>query len=198
MMPNSVERLFTIRRVTAESEDSDTATFEGIAASDRKADDGLVLTRACLADAITDYLQRDPSGELSGPLRAQHRSDSPVGKILAAEAGADGLVRVTGVVLDPLTARQLRAGLWRALSVRGRILRRSASDPTVVERFRWIETSLVDVPGDAAAKITMVRGEVPRFAEVSRRGPGRPEPQRDALSIMQTIQQWRQPLGRIG
>ena len=154
-MSNEITRFLSVSRV--QEKDDGTATFTGIAASDALCDDGVQLSKEALEECLPRFLVPDPSGEKSAPLRVAHDPARQVGKIRKASVTDGGLMRVEGLVVEPLAVKLLRAGVFRQLSLRARILERDPAEPSIARKIDPIECSLCDRGLDPAARIEAVR-----------------------------------------
>lgn len=191
----TAQRFLTITRV--EDEDDGTLRVHGIAASESRADDGLVIT----ADAMRKALPSFMAPGRGGPLREMHRADVAAGVVEEARVSPQGETLVVAHVVDPVACLKVRQQVYKGFSIRGKITARDPSDASRVTGLALRELSLVDLPADPEARFTLVRiaGGAEDLAELpipplvrSRRDP------LGVVCVMRAVQQWRQPLGRIG
>ncbi len=115
----------------------------------------------------------EPKGaefELPIPLLWQHDSDQPVGHVLAAKVGKDGIeVRAKFVKIDEpgrLKDRldeawqSVKSGLIRGLSIGFRSIEHSLIKDTGAFHFQkwsWLELSAVTIPANAEASIQSIK-----------------------------------------
>jgi HK97 family phage prohead protease len=150
---NRAYSLLTIKRVS-----DDERTIEGLATSPEP-------------DRMGDVVE--PKGaqfKLPLPLLLHHDSRQPVGHVIAASVGKDGIdvtARIIkfdepGRLKDRLDEawQSVKSGLIQGLSIGFRAIERSYMEDTNGIRFtawEWLELSLVTVPANSEASITTVR-----------------------------------------
>lgn len=149
-----IQRFYEISRVR--ENDDGTCHVEGIAATEGRADDGLIITREAMRGALPEYL-RFPT------IREMHQLVA-AGTTESAEVADDGNTYIVAHIVDPNAVLKVKHGVYRAFSVKGSIPRdgRDAADPSIIRKFRLTEISIVDRPGDPGAVFTVVRaGDAP-------------------------------------
>jgi HK97 family phage prohead protease len=150
---NRAYSLLTVKRVS-----EDDRVIEGLATTPEP-------------DRMGDVVE--PKGaqfKLPLPLLMHHDSRQPVGHVLAARVGKDG-IDVTARIIkfdEPGTLKNrldeawhsVKSGLIQGLSIGFRAIERSYIEDTNSIRFtawEWLELSIVSVPANAEASITTVR-----------------------------------------
>jgi HK97 family phage prohead protease len=145
--------LLTVKRVS-----EDERVIEGLASS---------VTPDRLGDIV------EPKGaqfKLPLPLLMHHDSRQPVGHVIDANVGKDG-IEVTARVMkfeEPGTLKNrldeawasVKSGLIRGLSIGFRAIERSYLEDSNGIRFtawEWLELSLVSIPANSEASVTTVR-----------------------------------------
>jgi HK97 family phage prohead protease len=157
---NRAYSLLTVKRVS-----EDERIIEGIASTPEP-------------DRMGDVVE--PKGaqfKLPLPLLMHHDSRQPVGHVLSAKVGKDGIdvtARITrfdepGKLKDRLDEawHTVKSGLINGLSIGFRAIERSYIDDTSSIRFtawEWLELSIVSVPANSEASITTVRSLCDRAA----------------------------------
>ena len=145
---NMDEELLLI--IPIERLDEEKQIVYGWAQTINKASDGLVITAAAMRGAVSDYFDKGPA------LREMHMGAA--GKVLEAQVYDAKGTFIAARVVDPIAWLKVKEGVYTAFSIAGRI-EQFNEDYTQVEKFKWIETSLVDRPADPGAKITLWQSE---------------------------------------
>jgi HK97 family phage prohead protease len=151
-----IERAYSLLTVKRVSEDQ--RIIEGVASTPEP-------------DRMGDVVE--PAGaqfKLPVPLLMHHDSRQPVGHVLDARVGKDGVdvtarimaMDAPGTLKDRLDEawQSVKSGLIQGLSIGFRAIERTFMEDTNGIRFtawEWLELSLVTVPANAEASITMVR-----------------------------------------
>ena len=119
---------------------------------------------------------RDSSGEVVSPdamrqalphymaypaIREMHQAKA-AGAALYAEVDEEGATRICAHVVDPLAVTKVKAGVYKGLSIGGKVLARDAADPTLITAIRLDEISLVDRPCNPDAVIDLWKAQPPR------------------------------------
>jgi Escherichia/Staphylococcus phage prohead protease len=158
-LPLPPTRAYSVLEV--KSIDSEQRTIEGIASTPS-------------VDRIGDIVE--PLGAkftLPIPLLHHHQHNAPVGHVIAAKAGKDGisvkarLAKITepGALKDrvDLAWQEIKAGLIRGLSIGFKPIDMEPIDPKDpfgglrFSTWNWYELSLVTIPANADAQISVVR-----------------------------------------
>jgi HK97 family phage major capsid protein/HK97 family phage prohead protease len=157
MSGEAMNRAYSV--IAIKSIDEDARTIEGVASS-------------ITPDRVGDIVE--PRGAKFGlplPLLWQHKHDSPVGHVTAAET-SDGDIRVRAQIaridepgeLQTLTDRawqSVKSGLVRGLSIGFRPLsspeKIAGTSGVRFKAWEWLELSLVTIPANADATIAVVK-----------------------------------------
>jgi len=129
----------------------------GIASSGARDTAGEIVSPDAMRDALPDYLA-------FGAIREMHEARA-AGSALTAEVDADGLTRISAHIVDPVAVSKVRAGVYKGLSIGGKVLSRDPDDPTLIVRLRLDEISLVDRPCNPEAVIDLWKAEMPAAHE---------------------------------
>lgn len=139
--------------VTIKSVDEDKRLLEGIASTP-------------ITDRVGDIVE--PLGAqftLPLPLLWQHRSDEPIGHVIAAKATKTG-IQITAKIAKNVSVRideawsLIKAGLVRGLSIGFKPIETAAIEGSFGQRFLkwdWLELSAVTIPANADASITTIK-----------------------------------------
>ena len=139
-----------IRKFT--ERDDGSIEIEGIASAPSRDCDGEIITREAMSAALPEFLNTFPS------LRVMHQPVA-AGTVTAATMDDEGRTIITATVVAEEPVRLVKAGVLRALSIGGKVERRNAADPSIIEALRLVEISLVDSPSHPEAVISTVKGE---------------------------------------
>lgn len=127
--------------------DDDAHMVYGIAATEARADDGMVVPLETLRDAWDDYMR-------FANVREMHQ-DIAAGVVQEYEFNEVERHLEIGVkVADESTWQKIKAGVLKGFSIAGDIL---AIAGEIVQKIRLVEISLVDRPADEGAIITLFR-----------------------------------------
>src|SRR5919109_269135 len=140
-------------RLTVKAVDDDERIIEGIASTPE-------------TDRVGDVVE--PHGAqftLPIPLLWQHRSDQPIGQVIAAKVTKAG-IEIRATVAKDLLPRideawaLIKAGLVRGLSIGFNSIESARIDGTYGLRFikwEWLELSAVTIPANSDASITAIK-----------------------------------------
>ena len=144
---------------------------------------GEVVSPDAMRKALPDYMAYPAIREMHQPRAA--------GAALYAEVDEDGATRICAHVVDPVAVKKVKAGVYKGLSIGGRVLARDAADPTLITAVRLDEISLVDRPCNPEAVIDLWKAEIPRSptndqvraeAEAMAKAAGRPGRRNDYVA----------------
>ena len=133
-----------------------------------------------LPDAIRKAL---PAYMAFPAIREMHQAKA-AGAALHAEVDEHGETRIVARVVDPVAVKKVKAGVYKGLSIGGKVLARDPADPSRITAIRLDEISLVDRPCNPEAVIDLwkavlaaptneaVRAEAEAMAKAAGR-PGR-------------------------
>jgi phage head maturation protease len=114
----------------------------GYASTDAEDDQGEIITRDALAEALAGYLK-------FANIREMHQM-SAVG--IAEEAGIDDKGLYVGArIVDPRAWDKVTSGVYKGFSVGGRVTSRDPADRNVIIALTLTEISLVDRPANPEA-----------------------------------------------
>jgi HK97 family phage prohead protease len=114
----------------------------GYASTEARDDQGEVVKREALQDALGDYMK-------FGNIREMHQL-SAVGKAKDATVDDKGLY-LGAKVVDPDAWEKVKEGVYNGFSIGGKVLERAAGDPKTINKLRLDEISLVDRPANPEA-----------------------------------------------
>ncbi len=151
-----------------------TLKVHGVASTSARDTAGEIVTAQAMKAALPDYLAFGAIREMHAPRAA--------GSALSAGVDADGATRIVAHIVDPVAVKKLQAGVYKGLSIGGKVLARDPADASVITAIRLDEISLVDRPCNPEAVIDLwkaagpsngaVRAEAERMALAAGR-PGR-------------------------
>ena len=150
----------------------------GVASTGARDTAGEIVSPDAMRRALPDYLA-------FGAIREMHQPRA-AGAALSAEVDAAGATRVAAHIVDPVAVSKVRAGVYKGLSIGGKVLGRDPTDASVITALRLDEISLVDRPCNPEAVIDLwkaapssatptnaqVKAEADRLAHAAGR-PGR-------------------------
>jgi hypothetical protein len=93
-----------------------------------------------------------------GAIREMHQP-SAAGTALEVNVDEDGFTRLTAHIVDPVAVAKVKAGVYKGLSIGGKVLQRDPKDPTTITALKLMEISLVDRPCNPEASINMWKAE---------------------------------------
>jgi hypothetical protein len=132
--------------------DDGTLYVEGVASSERRDDDGEIITAAAVKKAIPTYLRADGTG----PLREMHQLKA-AGKTTSIDVDAKGFTHIATIVVDSEAVKKVKNGVYQGFSLGGKALKRNAQDRRVIEELKLNEISLVDRGSNPDATYTLVK-----------------------------------------
>ncbi len=159
-----------------EPQDDGTLKVHGVASSGARDSSGEVVVPAAMRAALPGYMA-------FGAIREMHQPRA-AGAALYAEVDEEGATRICAHVVDPTAVKKVRAGVYKGLSIGGKVLARDPADARVITSIRLDEISLVDRPCNPEAVIDLwkaapqaptneaVRAEADAMAKAAGR-PGR-------------------------
>jgi hypothetical protein len=84
---------------------------------------------------------------------------SAAGTALEVNVDDDGFTRLTAHIVDPIAVAKVKAGVYKGLSIGGKVLQRDPKDPTTITALKLMEISLVDRPCNPEASINMWKAD---------------------------------------
>jgi hypothetical protein len=142
-----------------EALDDGSIRVHGVASTGGRDSSGEIVQPEAMRKAVPAYLA-------FGAIREMHQPRA-AGCALSAEVGEDGVTRLAAHVVDPVAIGKVKAGVYKGLSIGGKVLARDPDDPTVITALRLDEISLVDRPCNPEAVIDLWKlRAVPTNAEV--------------------------------
>ncbi len=159
-----------------ELQDDGTLKVHGVASTGSRDSSGEVVSPDAMRAALPDYMAYPAIREMHQPRAA--------GAALYADVDEEGATRICAHVVDPVAVKKVRAGVYKGLSIGGKVLGRDPADPTRITAIRLDEISLVDRPCNPEAVIDLwkaapsaptneaVRAEAEAMAKAAHR-PGR-------------------------
>lgn len=172
-MEKQAYSLWTVKAV-----DEDQRIIEGLASSPTVDHDGDVL---------------EPDGaefSMPMPLLFLHRQDEPIGQVLSAKVSKDG-IRIRAQIAKNVSPRiddawnLIKGGLCRGLSIGSRLVefsRIQATGGLRVTKWKWLETSVVTIPANQQASITLVKSLDAKALALSGTRAARPARQSPGVS----------------
>ena len=76
------------------------------------------------------------------------------------------LPRITARIVDPDTVRLVKEGVLAGFSIGGKYIERNAKDPSIIEKIKLTEISLVDSPANKDCRIELVKRRVLLFNDL--------------------------------
>jgi hypothetical protein len=129
----------------------------GIASSGARDSAGEIVHPDAMRAALPDYLA-------FGAIREMHEARA-AGCALTAEVDEGGLTRISAHIVDPVAVTKVRAGVYKGLSIGGKVLSRDTADPSLITALRLDEISLVDRPCNPQAVIDLWKADTPSAHE---------------------------------
>lgn len=123
---------------------------EGIASTPVRDSDNEIITADAMRGAIEDYKKFPAVREQHDPLKA-------CGTALDISVTEDGVTKFSAMIVDPIAVKKLLAGVYRGFSIGGRVLERDSQDKTIIKRIKLNEVSIVDVPANKMAEISLIK-----------------------------------------
>jgi hypothetical protein len=130
-----------------EEQDDGSIKVFGIASTGARDDAGEIVTPDAMKAAIPDYLKFGAVREMHGP--------SAAGTALQCYVDDDGNTNLAAHIVDPVAVKKVKAGVYKGLSIGGKVLKRDPKDPTTITALKLHEISLVDRPANPEASINM-------------------------------------------
>jgi hypothetical protein len=130
-----------------EEQDDGSIKVFGIASTGARDDAGEIVTPDAMKAAIPDYLKFGAVREMHGP--------SAAGTALQCYVDDDGNTNLAAHIVDPVAVKKVKAGVYKGLSIGGKVLKRDPKDPTTITALKLNEISLVDRPANPEASINM-------------------------------------------
>ena len=136
------------------SEDQDDGTIKvfGVASTGARDSAGEIVHPDAMKAALPDY-SKFPA------LREQHDGTKAAGRVLEAYVDDAGATQIEAHVVDPVAIAKVRAGVYSAFSIGGKVTKRDTDDRSVIKGLRLLEISLVDVPCNPEATLNMWKAD---------------------------------------
>jgi hypothetical protein len=143
-------RLFADLSKVEEQDDGSLKVF-GVASSGARDEAGEIVSPEAMKAALPGYLA-------FGAIREMHQP-SAAGTALEVNVDDDGFTRLTAHIVDPVAVAKVKAGVYKGLSIGGKVLQRDPKDPTTITALKLMEISLVDRPCNPEASIKMWKAD---------------------------------------
>jgi hypothetical protein len=143
-------RLFADLSKVEEQDDGSLKVF-GVASSGARDEAGEIVSPEAMKAALPGYLA-------FGAIREMHQP-SAAGTALEVNVDEDGFTRLTAHIVDPVAVAKVKAGVYKGLSIGGKVLQRDPKDPTTITALKLMEISLVDRPCNPEASINMWKAD---------------------------------------
>jgi hypothetical protein len=143
-------RLFADLSKVEEQDDGSLKVF-GVASSGARDEAGEIVSPDAMKAALPGYLA-------FGAIREMHQP-SAAGTALEVNVDDDGFTRLTAHIVDPVAVAKVKAGVYKGLSIGGKVLQRDPKDPTTITALKLMEISLVDRPCNPEASINMWKAD---------------------------------------
>ncbi len=137
-----------------EPQDDGTLKVHGVASTGGRDSAGEVVSPAAMRAALPGYMAYPALREMHQPLAA--------GAALYAEVDEEGATRICAHVVDPTAVKKVRAGVYKGLSIGGKVLARDPADASLITSIRLDEISLVDRPCNPEAVIDLWKAAPPQ------------------------------------
>lgn len=168
-------RLYS-KLLKAEENNDGSVSIEGIASAETVDAAGETVLASAMEAALPDFLAYG-----TGALREMHQL-SAAGTIDSAEVNQAGETRVSGTVVDPIACKKIRSGVYKGLSIGGKVLDRDPKNKKIITKIKLTEISLVDRPSCPEAVLEMWKADA---AQPGNAGAGfTPDQVRDALQAL--------------
>lgn len=165
--------------IKTEVNDDGFVTFSGIASSEAVDAAGETILATAMEAALPDFMSLG-----TGNLREMHQL-SAAGTIDSAEVDKKtGETRVTGTVVDPVSITKIRAGVYKGLSIGGKVLERDKKNKNIITKLKLVEISLVDRPSCPEAVLEIFKAEGLSTLATPTRSAFSPEQVRAALDSL--------------
>jgi hypothetical protein len=143
-------RLFADLSKVEEQDDGSLKVF-GVASSGARDEAGEIVSPQAMKAALPGYLA-------FGAIREMHQP-SAAGTALEVHVDDDGFTRLTAHIVDPIAVAKVKAGVYKGLSIGGKVLQRDPKDPSTITALKLMEISLVDRPCNPEASINMWKAD---------------------------------------
>jgi hypothetical protein len=137
-----------------EEADDGTLKIEGIASGETVDSAGETILASAMKAARGDFLRHG-----TGALREMHGL-SAAGTVDSVDVSDDGNTYIAATVVDPVACTKVLKGVYKGLSVGGKVLARDPKDRKTITSISWSELSLVDRPCLPTAVLTLARADV--------------------------------------
>jgi len=134
-----------------EAQDDGTIIITGVASTGVVDDAGETVTPSAMKAALPDYMK-------FGAVREMHGL-SAAGTALTASVDDEGNTHLVAHVVDPVAVKKVQTGVYKGLSIGGKVLARDPKDKTVITKLKLNEISLVDRPCNPEAVIGMWKAD---------------------------------------
>jgi hypothetical protein len=149
----------------------------GVASRETIDSDGEIIKASAMKKALPDFFKHG-----TGALRVMHQPIA-AGTVDSATSEGDATV-IEATIVDRDAIQKTLTGVFKGLSIGGKVVKRNAADRKIIEEIRLTEISLVDRPsnGDATFEILKIAGTgAPSFDEMF---DALPQEQRAHLTMM--------------
>ena len=144
-------RIFgSIAKVAPQADGSVRVT--GVASSEARDRQGEIVLASAIEDALPDFFRHG-----TGALREMHSAQRAVGTVDEVEVGADKKTRIVATVVDSEAIKKIKAKVFKAYSIGGRVLARDPDDRKIITAIELAEISLVDAPSNPESVLELFK-----------------------------------------
>jgi hypothetical protein len=136
-----------------EKKSDGTLRIRGVASSETVDADGEIILASAMKQAIPGFLAHG-----TGALREMHSASSAAGTV--DEVAFDDKTKTTKIVasmVDKGAIDKVIKGVYKGLSVGGRVVERLAENAKVISKVNWLELSLVDRPSNPTSTFSIYK-----------------------------------------
>jgi phage head maturation protease len=135
-----------------QKQDDGSLRIVGVASKESVDEAGEIIKASAMKKALPDFFKHG-----TGALRVMHRADIAAGTVDAATTDGDATV-IEATIVDAEAIKKTLAGVFKGLSIGGKVIKRNATNRKVIEEINLVEISLVDRPcnGDATFELLKI------------------------------------------
>jgi hypothetical protein len=135
-----------------EPQDDGTIKVFGVASTGARDAAGEIVLPDAMKAAIPAYLA-------FGAIREMHQP-SAAGTAIACYVDEAGDTQLAAHIVDPIAVKKVQTGVYKGLSIGGKVISRDPKDPMTITGLKLTEISLVDVPCNPEAQIGLWKGDI--------------------------------------
>jgi hypothetical protein len=172
-----------------DTSDDGTIIVSGIASTEDEDNAGEIVTADAIKAALPDYLR-----DGTGALREMHQPKA-AGSVKTVKIDAQRRTVITAHVVDPVAIKKIKSGVYKGLSIGGKVLARASNNAKKITKISLSEISLCDRPMNPKAVLDLWKADISLSIDDIRKAMDAMTPDERALLLIKATYTQPRTLG---